>query len=159
MNTVSRPWKVPKKLYDVELWVHPEGLVVGALFVHLESADEASGGQRPLEVLNDKQRFVVVKRSNPDEIRFYNRSAIVRVEYQDRWPRSDSDAVAQRCQVHLMDDSLIEGTMMKSLPPDRRRLLDFLNVDDEIFMTIYGDGDRVCLVNKSYVVCVRPFDQ
>lgn len=158
MNSVSRPWQVPKKLHDIEMWVHPEGLVVGALFVHLESHRFGTGGQRPLEVLNEGKRFVVVKRSKPDEIRFYSRSSIVRVEYRDGRPERDDRLVAQRCQVHLMDDSLIEGTMMKSLPPDRSRLFDFLNVEDEPFMTIYGEDDRVCLVNKSYVVCVTPMD-
>lgn len=157
MKIVSKAWKIPKALHDVELWVHPEGLVVGALFVNLESGRFASGQERPLEVLNDERRFVVVKRAHPEGLRFYNRSAIVRVEYRDRQP-VEEDVVAQRCMVHLMDDSLIEGTMMKSLPPDQTRLLDFLNVEDEIFMTIYGDDDRVCLVNKSYVVCVTPMD-
>jgi len=152
---MSEAWKIPKALHQVSMWVHPAGRVIGSLFVHLQSTRYEHGPQRPLEVLNDGRHFLVLQRDEPKELRFYNRSAIVRVEYRDEAPESRDGLVAQRCQIHLMDGSLIEGTMMKSLPPDRSRLLDFLNLEEEAFMTIYGDDGIVCLINKAYVVCVR----
>ncbi len=158
MNDMSDEWKVPKALHDVTMWVHPEGRVSGSLFVHLKSR-RFEGPQRPLEVLNNGRRFLVLQHQSPDELRFYNRSAIVRVEYVEEVPHDASGMVAQRCQVHLMDDCLIEGTMMKSLPPDRSRLFDFLNLEDEPFMTIYGEDGNVCMVNKSYIVCVKTPDE
>ncbi len=153
----ANEWTVPKKLKEVTLWVHPEGRVIGSMFVHLNSL-RFDGEQQPLEVMNDGKRFVVVQRKQPREIRFYNRSSIVRVEYREPSTQTPPDgAVLQFCQVHLMDGCLIEGTMMKSLPPDRSRLFDFLN-EDEDFMKVDLGEDEICLINKAYVVCVATED-
>ena len=74
--------KIPKKLKLVTLWVHPEGRVVGSLFLRPQSANRA-GEEEPLEVLNTADPFLVLKRDQPDELRFYNKSSVVRVEYDD----------------------------------------------------------------------------
>ncbi|RMH16998.1 MAG: hypothetical protein D6696_16825 [Acidobacteria bacterium] len=148
---MSAQWKIPKKLKEVELWIHPHGRLVGALFVHLQSA-RFPGEQQPLEILNEDRPFVVVKRRRPDEVRFYKRSAIVRVEYREDPPLPHEGATALSCQLHMMDGSLIEGTIVKPLPPDQSRLFDLLNDLEEQFLKIDGDDGRVCLVNKAYVV-------
>ena len=77
--------KIPKKLKLVTLWVHPEGRVVGSLFLRPQSANRA-GEEEPLEVLNTADPFLVLKRDQPDELRFYNKSSVVRVEYDDDGP-------------------------------------------------------------------------
>jgi hypothetical protein len=42
------------------------------------------------------------------------------------------------------------------LPPDRARLLDYLNLMEERFVKVDTDDGRVCLVNKPYIVCAFP---
>ena len=74
--------KIPKKLKQVTLWVHPLGRVVGSLFLHLQS-NQSSGEEKPLEVLNHPDRFLVVKCDDYADIRFYNKRSIVRVQYSD----------------------------------------------------------------------------
>ncbi len=158
MSQDSDIWKIPKKLKEVTLWVHPEGQVFGYLFVHLQSS-RFDGEQQPLEILNNHKRFVVLKRKGPDEIRFYNRASIVRVEHEEeRTEALEPGVVVQRCQVQLMDGCLLEGSLMKSLPPDRSRLFDFLNEEDDLFLKLYGRDGQVTLVNKNYIVCVSTVD-
>ena len=114
--------KIPKKLKLVTLWVHPEGRVVGSLFLRPQSANRA-GEEEPLEVLNTPDPFLVLKRDQPDELRFYNKSSVVRVEYEDEEPVLLPNVDPLPCTLHLMDGSLIAGTIQKALPPDRSRLL------------------------------------
>jgi hypothetical protein len=147
--------KIPKKLKLVTLWVHPEGRVVGSLFLRPQSANRA-GEEEPLEVLNTADPFLVLKRDQPDELRFYNKSSVVRVEYDEEEivPAPGVDPLA--CTLHLMDGSLIAGTIRKALPPDRSRLLDYLNLNDERFVKVHCAGGNICVVNKAYIACVTP---
>ncbi len=146
---------IPKKLKLVTLWVHPEGRVVGSLFLRPQSATRP-GEEEPLEVLNTPDPFLVLKREGPEELRFYNKSSVVRVEYQEDAPVLLPDVQPLPCILHLMDGSLIRGTIRKALPPDRARLFDYLNLHDERFVKIYcGDGSA-CVVNKAYITCVTP---
>ena len=147
--------KIPKKLKQVTLWVHPEGRVVGCLFLRPQSANRA-GEEEPLEVLNTIDPFLVLKRDQPDELRFYNKSSVVRVEYD----KDDTPEIARvkplPCTLHLMDGSLITGTIRKALPPDRSRLFDYLNLHEERFVKVYAEDGSVCAVNKAYIACVTP---
>jgi hypothetical protein len=147
--------KIPKKLKPVTMWVHPEGRVVGSLFLRPQSPN-APREEEPLEVLNSVDPFLVLKRDGPDELRFYNKSSVVRVEYQEDVPVVPVNVAPLECTLHLMDGSLIPGTIRKVLPPDRARLYDYLNLCDERFVKLYCDDGSVCVVNKAYITCVTP---
>lgn len=141
---------VPKQLSQVTLWVHPEGIVEGALFVSIEH--DPSHPEDPAQVLNHTSPFIVVRRENPDELRFYNKSSIVRVHYRAN-ESTTPDLQPLRCTLHMMDGSLLRGEIRRELPPDRSRFYDFLNLEKERFAKLYLEEDQVCLVNKSYIVC------
>ena len=145
--------RIPKNPSPVTLWVHPEGQVRGSLFVRQQSVNHA-GQETPLEVLNQTEAFLVIQRESPDELRFYNRSAIVRVDYLEQEPFELPGAVSLPCEVHMMDGSLITGTVREPLAADRARLFDYLNRSEERFLKVHVDGNGVCLVNKSYVIHV-----
>ncbi len=147
--------KIPKKLKEVTLWVHPEGRVVGSLFLREQSVNHA-GEEEPLEVLNQAEHFIVLQRDQPEELRFYNRASIIRLEYPgDPTPcQAGGDIAPLPCQLHMMDGSLIGGTICEPLPPDHSRLFDYLNRDSDRFLRMYVDEATVCLVNKSYIIQV-----
>ena len=73
-------FKVPKQAKSVILWVHPEGRVLGELFVREQSLHH-KGVEDPVELMNQSEPFVVIHRDDVNEFRFYNKSSIVRVEY------------------------------------------------------------------------------
>lgn len=142
-------FKVPKKLKPVTLWVHPEGRVRGALYLR-EQSPEHAGAEEPLEVLNQCKPFVVIRREEPDELRFYNMRSIIRLEYE-----ADHESAAQpvlRCHLQMMDGSYIAGSIREQLPPDRARLLDYLNRSDECFIKIHMDEGTIYLINKAYII-------
>lgn len=154
--------RIPKRPMTVNLWVHPEGPVVGCLF--LAETGESGALEDPLEALNAPPPFIVVRREQgpPGEIRFYNKRAIVRV-LCDEACAADAERLAanvvQPCELRLMDGTVLHGTVHHSLPPERARLYDFFNLGDERFVRIRLDDGGICLVNKAYVVAVVPRDE
>ncbi len=148
--------RVPKKLKEVMLWVHPSGPVVGAIF--LSSHGERGGTQDPLDVMNHAQPFVVLSREDTDETFFYNKNSVVRVEYADRQAPEPASSVALACRLHMMDGSIIDGLIREALPPENCRLLDYMNIVDAKFIKLHVDGHYRCLVNKSYIVRIVPRD-
>lgn len=149
--------KVPKKLKDVALWVHPEGRVLGALYLRTQSVNHA-GEEEPGEILNQKEPFIVVKRVDPEELRFYNLSSIIRVEYDEEYNTNLPNVKHLNCQLHMMDGSLIAGIIKAPMPPDMPRLLDYLNKHEDRFVKMYIDDTKVYLVNKSYIIRATSMD-
>ncbi|UCE88287.1 MAG: hypothetical protein JSW10_07940 [Pseudomonadota bacterium] len=146
--------KVPKTLKEVSLWVHPEGRVVGSLFLRERGAGNKELEQ-PLDVLNRASPFLVLQREQPDELRFYNRASIIRVEYRDETPTATEGTSTLPCELMLMDGSVLDGSVREELPPDHARLFDYLNQSDNQFLRIFFDDGGACLVNKSYIIYVR----
>ena len=58
--------KVPKSLKQVTFWIHPEGRVLGSIFLRKHSAYHA-GEELPLEALNKPEPFIVFLREDPHE--------------------------------------------------------------------------------------------
>ncbi|MGH8663433.1 MAG: hypothetical protein ACREUX_04115, partial [Burkholderiales bacterium] len=105
----------------------------------------------PWAIMNDHDDFLVVRRQEPEELRFYNKASLIRVEYAEDELYVAESGKDLPCRVHLMDGSVIEGAMRKSLPPERSRLYDYMNTDNPRFLKLYVEAGAVCLVNKSYV--------
>ena len=148
--------KVPKIKHRVSLWVHPEGQVIGSLFVREQSPDHA-GPEDPIEVLNQQTSFLVFEKNESEELRFYNRNSIIRVEYQaNKIQKPDTDQLS--CTINMMDGSVIEGTIRENLPPDHSRLFDYINQENSRFIKIYFNNDDICLINKSYIVNITTTD-
>jgi hypothetical protein len=147
--------KIPKKQKRVTLWIHPEGRVIGSLFLHLRNK-YTSREEAPRELLNHAVPFIVLQREDPDELRFYNRASIVRVEYPLEQPLTDDCIDPLPCRLYMMDGSIITGSVKQSLPPEGARLYDYLNLGEERFVEIHTDDGHVCLVNKSYIAYATP---
>lgn len=155
MNTDAL--RIPKTRKKVMLWVHPEGFVSGYVFVHLQSRVRR-GEERPAEVLNHPSPFLVLQCKAPDELRFYNKRSIIRLQYVEEQIPDFEDRVSLPCCLHMMDGSLLRGTIHESLAPDHARLFDYININNASFIELYIEHNEVCLVNKAYIVRVTPDD-
>lgn len=143
--------KVPKEENKVTLWIHPEGRVLGTMFLSYRSTSMEA--IEPIDALNEPGRFLVLRRKD-GEIRFYNKASIIRVEYEGREHQIPDDVLS--CALDLMDGSRVEGTISHFLPPERSRLYDFLNLEGERFIKIYENSHDACLINKAYIVQAVP---
>lgn len=145
--------KIPKIKRQVSLWVHPEGQVIGSLFLREQSVNHA-GTEEPIEVLNKDKAFIVLDREDDAQVCFYNRNAIIRLEYEHTPSTTEAELKIIPCQLTMMDGALIEGEIRETLAPDRARLFDYLNHEKARFIKLYIDNKQVCLVNKSYIIKV-----
>ena len=146
-------FKVPKQPMAVTLWVHPEGRVLGDLFVREQSLHHA-GRETPVELMNQPEPFLAIHRDDLDEFRFYNKSSIVRVEYTDT-DESDINEESLDCECHLMDGSCISGSIQGNFPPERRRLFDHMNNEKFQFIPLHQDQNKLCLINKHYIIYTK----
>ncbi len=146
--------KVPKKLRPVTLWVHPEGRVIGSIYLRTQSPNHA-GSEQPLEALNACERFLVFNRDEPAELRFYNIKSVIRIEYETTENNETVDNNTtnnpMHCHLQLMDGAYINGNIREPLPPNHARLLDYLNRNDETFIKIHMEDGLIYLINKSYI--------
>jgi len=160
-DTLNNTLKVPKKLRPVTLWVHPEGRVVGSIYLRAHSPSHA-GSEQPLEALNTCGNFLVFNRDEPAELRFYNIKSVIRIEYEttENNEATDSNTTnnAMHCHLQLMDGAYIDGSIRESLPPNHARLLDYLNRNDETFIKVHMEDGLIYLINKSYINHVRVND-
>jgi len=158
MYPYENPLKIPKVEKSLSLWTHPDGLVLGSIYLHMPEPDRGTG-EDPWSVMNGAEDFLVVRRHDPEELRFYNKASLIRVEYsEDELYVSDSGKDLP-CRVHMMDGSVIDGAMRKSLPPERSRLYDYMNTDNPRFLKLYVNDQSVCLINKSYVGYIMTRDE
>ncbi|MCG5534597.1 hypothetical protein [Ectothiorhodospira mobilis] len=147
--------KIPKRRKPVKVWVHPDGLVLGSLFVHLQSAHRP-GEEEPAEVLNGPEPFFVMECGSARELRFYNKHSVVRMEYTlDEGPPGDY-AVYLPARLHLMDGSNLEGVIREMLDPQKARLFDYINIHEHRFVRLFLSETEAALVNKAYIVRVTP---
>ena len=150
---LSELLKVPKLLKQVNLWVHPEGRVVGSLYLRQQSIHHA-GQEQPLEALNRPEPFIVIQRESPGEVRFYNRKSIIRVEYEGKDFQVATSIKPLACELQMMDGSFISGHINEPLHPNKARLLDYLNRTEDSFIKVIVDTMSV-LINKSYIINVH----
>ena len=150
--------KIPKKRKQLSLWVHPDGRVLGSIFLSLQNKNY-TGEESVIEAVNHHDAFIVLKPEDSEEVRFYNKSSIVRIEYDLDEAAHSVGVTPLYCRVSMMDGSIIDGIVMQQLHPNNARLYDFLNKNDERFAEFHvGDG-QICAVNKSYIVCVTPLQE
>lgn len=153
MSAYNELLKVPKSLKQVTLWVHPEGRVIGSIYLRQHSISHA-GPEQPLEALNRAEPFIVVKPDVSDGLRFYNRKSIIRVEYEGKDKQIATTIKPLSCQLHMMDGSLLTGKIQEPLHPNQARLLDYLNKPEANFIKMHADGTTM-LINKSYIIHVH----
>ena len=155
----NKTLKVAKTEKEVSLWVHPDGMVKGSLFL-LEQSKEHAGQEQPIEVLNQDTPFAVVRLQNPEQLRFYNRSSIIRVQYElDTSVKNAENETIISCVIHMMDGSMLEGEIKETLPAEHSRLFDYLNMEKTRFIRLYFSDTEVCLINKAFINYVSPADE
>jgi len=160
MSMTQKNLNVPKKRKEVTLWVHPEGKVIGSIFLRYE-CEFHSGEELPEDILNQSpppSPFIVLQHPLDNSPRFYNKQAIVRLEYEGAAPKQKEYSVQLPVRLYLMDGSIIDGDILEQLPVDHSRLFDYLNHHNDHFVRIFSTVQQITLVNKSYITRVSHRD-
>lgn len=145
------------------LRVRAEVLVTGGRtldgFLHLQPlASVHSGPETPEDALNRHEAFLPITSDNRSI--FVAKSQILAVTVRTVLQTSDVERVeAARTlgmQVELSDGTGFTGAVTSELPPDRARVLDFLNHAEGFFCLV--DQDAMRFINRVHVRLVTPLD-
>lgn len=145
------------------LRVRAEVLVTGGRtldgFLHLQPlASFHSGPESPEDALNRNELFLPITSDNRSI--FVAKHQILAVTVRTVLPAEDVDRVeAARTlgmTVELSDGTGFVGAVTSELPPDRARVLDFLNHAEGFFCLV--DQDALRFINRLHIRLVTPLD-
>jgi hypothetical protein len=153
-----RELQVPKRRVEVELTFTGGEHGRFGVFV-AEHCVERSGPERVSDVLSRRDPFFPAVDPGTGEATVVARAAVAVVQVPRADEPGDGDEVGpateHAVELHLHDGQRVRGTVSYVLPPERSRLLDFLNAAPPFLRLVAESGD-VLLVNRDHVVRVRP---
>ncbi|MBA2490463.1 MAG: hypothetical protein H0V34_01745 [Gammaproteobacteria bacterium] len=144
--------RIPTTMQRADLWVDPGQCVSGSIFLHLETRRHA-GQERPEDVLNEPEPFLVFRTDPPNELRLYCKRRITLMQYLDEQPSNEmAGRTILGCRLLLADGVMVAGSIREFLPPERPRLFDYLNNCSESFIRLHLEAGMVGLINKEHII-------
>lgn len=148
-------FRVPKRRAEVEI-VLPGGASHSLAVFLAEFAQNHVGAERLSDLLNGSHDFIPAVDPARDEVTFLNRASIAVARIApDFETGGESDYTLpseHEVEISLVDGTLISGLVSFVLPPERSRLIDFLNDAPPFFRVL--EPERISLVNKRHVARV-----
>jgi len=150
---MSDELRVPKRRAQVEVLL-PGGAARQVTVFLAEFAGGHAGHERLSDLLNAAGEFVPAVDVATDAMTFINRQSVAAARVAREWEIGDDLAGGEEHEVEiaLSDGTSLRGTVHFVLPPERSRLLDFLN-DAQPFVRL-AQEDKVTLVNKRHIARV-----
>jgi len=134
-------------------------LITGDIYLQ-QVAEMHSGPESPVDFLNRQEEFFAVMLDGEQPV-FLAKSQVlyVRLPPQPTIDDPDRESAARRLQleIELTDGSVVEGLVAIELPPNRPRLLDFLNFVSGFFALTAPEA--VLLLNKRHIRVASPVAQ
>jgi hypothetical protein len=147
--------RVPKRRVSAEVRLAGGGIRRVTLFL-AEAAPAHDGPERPSDVLNGAHDFIPAFDEDSQRMTFLQRGAIEVLRVPRGVDAADADALSlpteHEVQVHLADGTVLSGLVSYLRPPDRARLLDFLNEPAPFFCLL--EAGSVSLVGKRHAARV-----
>jgi hypothetical protein len=153
---MSEAYRVPTVPVEVEILM--EDGRREAVVLYLSTVSETHSGPETLDEFLDKDRSFIGARSKESGQSFIlNRDALVLVEAPASAParlkREEMVASAiELVRIQLSRGSVVEGTLLMTVPPEQARISDYLN-QKESFVAVDA-GERILYVNKRHAVSV-----
>jgi hypothetical protein len=152
--------RVPKRAVPVEV-TRPDGATTKVEVYLAEFASNHVGGERLSEMLNSGD-FLPAREVARDKVIFLN-GASVAVARVAREIEEDDDAAAHtiptehEVQVTMTDGKTLRGLVTYVLPPERARLIDFLNSCPKFVPLL--EADHLALISRHYLAQIEPLSR
>ena len=150
---MSDELKVPKRRAQVEVQL-PGGATRQVTVFLAAFASKHSGPERLSDLLNAGDEFVPALDNATDAMTFLSRHGIAaaRVAPELEWGEELTGGEQHELEITLVDGTVLRGTVTFVMPPDKSRLLDYLN-DAQPFVRL-SEREKVALVNKRHIARV-----
>ena len=147
--------RVPKQRAEVEVILPGRGSHRVAVFL-ADFAPNHAGGERLSDLLNGAGGFFPAVDAETDQVVFLNRDTIAVARIAAAFERDPASELTlpteHEVSIRLSDGQQIEGLISFVMPPERSRLMDFLNESPPFFRLL--QKDCVSLVNKHHVASI-----
>lgn len=147
--------RVPKRKVPAEA-ILPGGAARRITLFLAEAASHHSGPERPGDLLNGGDDFVPAFDEDAGAMTFLNRAGLAAVRVAGREAEADGEDLTlpteHEVEVVLQDGLALRGLVSYLRPPERSRLVDFLNEAEPFFRLL--EERAVVLVNKRHVARV-----
>lgn len=148
--------RVPKRRIEVELLLHGQSPSRFAVFLG-EFAEGHVGSERLSDLLNGASEFFPALELSSNTLLFVHRVSVVYARLplplEAELEEQDTIPTEHEVRVGFADGQRIEGLVTFVLPPDRSRLIDYLNEKPPFFRLV--DKQQATLINKRYVSHVQ----
>ncbi len=155
---MSGGWVDTRRL-RAEILLSGRRLITGDIYLQLV-AETHSGPESPVDLLNRQEEFFAVMLDGEQPV-FLAKSQVlyVRLPPQPTIDDPDRESAARRLnlEIELTDGTVCEGLVAIELPPDRPRMLDFLNIVPGFFAM--AAPEAVLLLNKRHIRAASPLAQ
>jgi hypothetical protein len=152
--------RIPKRRVPVEVSIPGSGWRKVVVFLS-EFASNHLGAERVSDLFNGPGEFIPAYDPDKNEAVLLRRDGVLGVRVAaDLEPPSEATHTVpdeHELQIFLDDGSALRGLVTYVLPPDRARVIDFLNEAPRFFRI--QEQDRVALVNKLHVTHVIPLNE
>jgi hypothetical protein len=150
---MSDELRVPKRQTQVELLL-PGGGTRQVMVFLAEFAGSHAGHERLSDLVNGANEFLPALDLATDTMSFVGRAGIAAARVARDWESMYGlgDAEEHEVEITLADGTALRGLIQFELPPERSRLLDYLN-DSQPFVRL-DEGAKVILVNKRHIARV-----
>jgi hypothetical protein len=148
-------YRIEKVRRSVEVTLSNGSRLDGVVFCQAVGRFRA-GPEEPLDLLNDHDPFLPLVVAD-GSIRLVQKAhvAVMGTALPDGDDAVDTGVLGMRVSFTLVDGSAHVGTIFPELPPDRPRLVDFLNDTPLRFLPLFT-ADQLRLVNRVHIAYVRP---
>lgn len=151
--------RVPKRRVPAELGL-PDGTTRSVALFLAELAHDHAGAERVSDILNGGADFIPALDTTRDQVVFFNRAGITYAQVDATEERDPSDDLTLPTEFHVeltfLHGGTLRGLVSYILPPDRARLVDYLNAQPPFFRLLHQE--RVSLVNKKHIAQLSPID-
>lgn len=146
-------YRIEKVRRSVTLRLAGGVTLAGDIFVQ-PTARFRAGPQEPADLLNEPEAFIPVA-TVEDELMLVAKDQIEHVQFPADGSDTHNDGVADAAvEVWLTDGTSLSGVLRLETRADRSRVLDFLNDEQQRFLTLRTPFGT-CLVNRRHITQVR----
>ncbi len=117
-------------------------------------AEEHSGREVVLDIVNSKASFIPVEDYTTKEFFLINKSEIMFLELDER-DLTEETMLAPEIPVHieLTNGTILTGSFFVEMPPERSRLGDYINFGPQFAYLCRDESDII--LNKAYIFSVK----
>ena len=135
--------------------IHERGGAKLEVNFHLRQiAEEHSGKETILDILNSKTSFIPLEDLKTNDILFLNKHEIVRVALHERdLVQEIKNHLEALVEVRLTTGEILAGNFIINMHPARSRVSDYLNYSPQYLYLCQKKGDTI--LNKAYIHSVK----